>query len=240
MSKEEASSQEGLEWGYEEENGPEQWCCLKDEFAVCEQGRAQSPIDLTGATQARLTPIYFNYQPAPLAIFNNGRTIQVKYTGESCISCNEKRYDLVQFHFHQPSEHTIDGERCAMELHLVHKDVASGNLAVVGVMLIQGDEENAAYQPIFDNLPAEVGDPDPQAAPLFNPADLLPDDLSHYFTYEGSLTTPPCSEIVRWLLLAQPVALSARQLATFGALYDHNARPVQPLNHRDLFTNQAC
>lgn len=237
MSKEDASAQQELEWGYEEENGPKQWCCLKDEFAICEQGRAQSPIDLTGATHTPLSSIAFAYQPMPLAIFNNGRTIQVNCAPGSCITYNEKRYDLVQFHFHYPSEHTIDGQAAAMELHFVHQHATSSNFAVVGVMLIQGETANTAYQPIFSNLPTEISEPDPQAAQMIQPADLLPEDVAHYFTYEGSLTTPPCTESVRWLILAQPVALSADQFAAFAAIYDHNARPVQPRNNRDLFMN---
>jgi carbonic anhydrase len=234
---EKTSQQEAMEWGYEVANGPDQWCCLKNEYSACGHGHAQSPIDLTGAAMTTLKPIQFNYQAVPLAIFNNGHTIQVRYAPGSCICYNEKTYDLLQFHFHQPSEHTIDGEPCAMELHLVHRHAGSGNMAVIAVMIVEGDETNTAYCPIFDHLPTEVGEPDAEPAGTINARDLLPDDSRHFFTYEGSLTTPPCSEIVRWLVLAEPVRLSREQLATFGAIYDHNARPVQPLNNRDLFTN---
>ncbi len=225
------------EWGYEADNGPHKWCCLKNEYSVCGDGHAQSPIDLSGAAVTQLKPIDFNYQSVPLAIFNNGHTIQVNYAPGSCVCYNEKHYDLLQFHFHQPSEHTIEGQPCAMELHLVHRNAESGNMAVVAVMIVEGDEDNEAYATIFDHLPAEIGEPQPYPRLTINAWDLLPQDRRTFYTYEGSLTTPPCTEIVRWLVLAEPVALSAEQLATFGALYDHNVRPVQPLNNRDLFTN---
>lgn len=146
---------------------------------------------------------------------------------------------MIQFHFHKPSEHTIDGQSFPMELHIVHRNPANGALAVVGVMLAEGDEANAAYSIVFDNLPAEEGEPDEESALTINVADLLPEDTETFFTYEGSLTTPPCSEIVRWLVLAQPVTLSSEQIAAFGAIYEVNARPVLPLNTRDLFTNQS-
>lgn len=226
-------------WGYEEENGPANWHCLGEEFAACSEGTAQSPIDLTGATMTPLQPITFDYQVMPLAIFNNGHTIQVNAAPGSQVIYNEKTYELVQFHLHSPSEHLIDGKTCAMELHLVHKHIASDALAVVGVMLIEGEADNQSYRTVFDHLPVEVGQPDAETALHINPADLLPDDPTRFYTYEGSLTTPPCSEIVRWLVLANPVALSAQQLAAFGAIYNGNARPVQPLNNRDLFIDQG-
>lgn len=225
------------EWGYEGETGPAEWANLSPEFAACGEGASQSPIDITGAVNASLIPIAFNYEETPLAIFNNGHTIEVEYHEGSSIVYNEKTYDVLQFHFHQPGEHTIDGESFAMELHIVHQDAASGNLAVVGVMLAEGDTDNEAYSIVFDNLPAEEGEPDEEAELSVNVADLLPADTSTYFTYEGSLTTPPCTQIVRWLVLAEPVELSTAQLEAFGAIYDNNARPVQPLNTRNLFTN---
>jgi len=227
-----------VEWGYEGEGGPEAWGSLSQEYAVCGEGSSQSPIDVAGATNTTLTPISFSYEDTPLAIFNNGHTIEVEYHEGSSIVYNEKTYDLLQFHFHQPSEHTIDGETFAMELHLVHRN-ANGNLAVVGVMIAEGEATNEAYSVVFDNLPTQVGEPDEEAELTINVADLLPMDTETFFTYEGSLTTPPCTEIVRWLVLAEPVTLSTEQIAAFGAIYDNNARPVQPLNTRDLFTNQG-
>ncbi len=227
------------EWGYGEDNGPEQWAKLSADYALCCEGRAQSPINLSGAAVTRLTPIEFHYAAAPLAIFNSGRTIQVNYAEGSYIVYNGKIYNLLQFHFHKPGEHTIDGQGFAMELHLVHSHPATGNLAAVAVMIEAGDATNAAYRPVFDNLPTAVGAPDEKTARMFNAADLLPEDTSAYFTYEGSLTFPPCSENVRWLVLATPVRLSTAQIAAFGAICAGNTRPLQPLNNRDLFTNRG-
>ncbi|MCA9913689.1 MAG: carbonic anhydrase family protein [Anaerolineae bacterium] len=227
------------EWGYDRENGPENWFCLLPEYSPCGDGEGQSPIDLAGATVAELQPITFDYHLIPMAIFNHGRAIQVNAASGNRIIYEDKAYDLIQFHFHKPSEHTINGEMYEMELHLVHKHAASGMLAVIGVMITQGEEKNEAYRMLFDHLPAQVGTPDEKPTLQINPADLLPDDPMHFYTYEGSLTTPPCSEIVRWLIMTRPVALSAEQIATFGEIYSGNARPVQPRNKRDLFTNQG-
>lgn len=227
-----------VKWGYEGDTGPENWASLSEDFAVCGEGTSQSPIDIVGPTTTMLTPIEFAYEEVPLGIFNNGHTIEIEYEEGSHIVYNEKTYDVLQFHFHQPSEHTIDGQSFAMELHIVHQDPNSGNLAVVGVMLAEGDEASTdAYDMLFANLPAEVGEPNHETDIMINVADLLPEDTMTFFTYEGSLTTPPCSQNVRWLVLAEPVTLSAEQIAAFGAIYDGNARPVQPLNTRDLFTN---
>lgn len=224
------------DWGYDGENGPENWAELSPSFAACGEGSSQSPIDIADATGTSLIPIEFAYEEVPMAIFNNGHTIEVEYEEGSSIVYNEKEYDVLQFHFHQPSEHTIDGQSFPMELHIVHANEA-GNLAVVGVMLAEGEAENVAYSTMFNNLPVEEGEPDEETDIMINVMDLLPENTDTYFTYEGSLTTPPCTEIVRWLVLAEPVTLSAEQIAAFGEIYSNNARPVQPLNTRDLFTN---
>ena len=165
-------------------------------------------------------------------IMINGHTIQVNVAADSYIVYNEITYDLLQFHFHSPSEHTINGEAAAMEIHFVHQDPNSGTLAVVGIMLTEGQDDNEAYAAIFDFLPADVGEPERTGDPL-SLVDLLPESQTFY-TYQGSLTTPPCSEIVRWLLLDTPVSLSAEQIEAFTAIYAYNARPTMPLGARDL------
>jgi carbonic anhydrase len=225
------------DWGYEGDIGPENWGELSDDYAVCGEGQSQSPIDIAGAVQTELAGIEFHYEAAPMAIFNNGHTIEVEYHEGSYIIYNEKQYNVLQFHFHQPSEHTINGETFPMEMHIVHQNAESGQLAVVGVMLREGDVADADYADIFANLPVDVSQPDEEAETMIDAATLLPDDTETFFTYEGSLTTPPCSQIVRWLVMADPVTLTADQIAAFGEIYDGNARPVQPLNTRDLFTN---
>ena len=225
-------AQEGTEeapphWDYED---VEAWGELAEDFAVCGEGMAQSPIDITGATELNLSDIAFNYADTALQILNNGHTIQVNTDSGNSILYNGIRYDLLQFHFHHPSEHTVDGVAAPMEVHFVHRDPNTGNLAVVGVMLVEG-EANAALAPVFDNLTTASS----EAAPISNIDlnSLLPAGRS-FTTYNGSLTTPPCNEIVRWLVLDEPLALSAEQIAAFAALFEMNARPVQPLNGRDL------
>jgi len=223
---------EAPHWTYEGEEGPGHWGELSPDFVLCMDGTAQSPIDVTDASELDLVNIDFNYGETALNIVNNGHTIQVNTDEGSSISYNGINYDLLQFHFHHPSEHTVNGEPADMEIHFVHRDPNSGNLAVVGVLLMAGDEDNAAYASIFDNLPAEAGDPQTMDA-VVDLMSLLPEQQTFY-TYQGSLTTPPCSQIVRWLLLDTPVYLSETQIEAFASIFEMNARPTQPLNMRDL------
>ena len=219
-------------WGYAGDGAPASWGKLAPEFTLCGEGMAQSPIDIRNAIEAPLVDIEFQFDESANNIFNNGHTIQVEVDAGSAIVYNGIRYDLLQFHFHAPSEHTINGEAAALEVHFVHRDPNSGNLAVVGILMIEGEAANEAYAPVFDNMPVEVSEPQ-SAGERLDMAALLPSKRS-YYTYNGSLTTPPCSEIVRWLLLDAPVTLSAGQIAAFQAIYANNARPVQPLGKRDL------
>lgn len=230
-------------WEYEGEHGADHWGDLEG-YELCGIGRAQSPIDVSGASSLNLSDITFNYNPMTAPIIHNGHTIQVNYPAENTdntIVYNETTYDLFQFHFHHPSEHTIDGVAAPLEIHFVHRARNSegekdptGAIAVVGVMLIEGETDNAAYTSIFGNLPAEQTEADaisPQIEVMT--ADLLP-AAKTFYTYSGSLTTPPCSQGVRWLLLTEPVAISPAQIEAFSAIFPLNARPVQPLNNRDL------
>lgn len=228
------SAQEPPHWEYEGEAGPEYWGELDPSYELCGLGEAQSPIDIAGEQALNLVDIAFEYVPTALTISNNGHTIQVNYDAGSSITYNETRYDLLQFHFHHPSEHTVRGQPADMEIHFVHRDSA-GNLAVVGVMLIAGDEDNANYAPIFDHLPHHHDETLIVDAHI-NAADLLPEART-YFTYTGSLTTPPCSQGVRWLLLTEPVSLSEAQIEAFSTIFELNARPAQALNDRDLLAD---
>lgn len=225
---------EEIHWGYEGDEGPENWGNLSEDWVACGAGMAQSPVDITDATEIALTNITFNYGETAMNIFNNGHTIQINVDEGSSITYNEIEYQLLQFHFHHPSEHTVNGEPADMELHFVHQS-ENGNLAVVGVMLMAGDEMNEAYAVIFDNLPVEEGEPDAMGMSV-TLADLLPADTTFY-TYNGSLTTPPCTEIVRWLVVSEPIMLSSEQIEAFAAIYDANARPIQALNDRDLLVD---
>ncbi|MCY4020822.1 MAG: carbonic anhydrase family protein [Chloroflexi bacterium] len=220
------------DWGYSGEYGPEHWGALSPDYALCADGRAQSPVDIRNASKVDLVDIAFGYGESANNIFNNGHTIQVNVDEGSYIIYNEITYKLLQFHFHSPSEHTINGKSAAMEIHFVHADANSGALAVVGILLAAGEAESEAYAAIFDNMPSETGEPAALGEAL-DLAALLPEEFA-YFTYQGSLTTPPCSEIVRWLLLDTPVLLSQAQISAFTDLYAYNARPTLPLGKRDL------
>ena len=224
-------------WGYSGDAGPANWGALSPDYALCADGSAQSPIDIRNASELDLVDIEFHYGESANKIFNNGHTIQVNIDAGSAIIYNGIRYDLLQFHFHSPSEHTINGQAAPLEIHFVHQDSKSGNLAVVGILLTKGESENDAYAAVFDHLPAQVGEPEATGESIALSA-LLPKTRTFY-TYQGSLTTPPCSEIVRWLLLDNPIELSAAQVAAFNAIYDGNARPIQELGVRDLLLDKG-
>jgi carbonic anhydrase len=223
------AGEEDKKWSYDE-TGPDYWGRLDDAYATCGKGLAQSPINLTGAVPADLPELEFQYRPSPLEAVNKGHTIQVNLQPGSFLTIGEDRFQLLQFHYHALSEHTLDGDHFPMELHLVHADEA-GNLAVVGIMMAIG-KPNALITTLWGQIPA-----DPRvviSSPLMiNPADLLPEGR-RYFRYDGSLTTPPCTEGVRWHVLTEPIAISWEQVDLFSALIGPSARPVQPLNGRKL------
>jgi carbonic anhydrase len=219
-------------WTYEGEEGPEHWGALDTAYAACATGVEQSPIDLTSAEAFDLVDVQTDYHESALTILNNGHTIQANYDAGSAMTVNGDTYELKQFHFHTPSEHTIDGEAFPLEVHFVHAD-ADGHLAVIGVMLVEGDADNAAFAPVFDAMPAEEAEAEAVEGAQIDANAMLPENQL-YYTYRGSLTTPPCSEGVRWIVMTTPVELSAAQIEAFHAIFELNARPVQPLNTRGL------
>lgn len=225
-----AGDKHGPHWAYEGEHGPEQWGRVSKEFHACSEGKAQSPIDLADATPEALSEIRFNYKSSRLNLVNNGHTVQVNYDGGSSIDVDGSEYNLVQFHFHTPSEHTVEGRSYGNEMHLVHRN-DKGQLAVVGVLVEEG-EENAAYRAIWSNLPANAGE-EKSVDAVIKAEELIPGERS-YFTYSGSLTTPPCSESVKWIVLKEPIQMSAAQIEDIGKIMHKNNRPVQPLNERAL------
>lgn len=231
-----AVAQEPVHWTYEGEEGPDHWGELSDDFALCSTGRTQSPINIVTVVGTNVGDIAFDYHDSALNILNNGHTVQVNYDAGSSIMYNGTQYDLVQFHFHHPSEHTINGVASPMEVHFVHRS-AEGNLAVVGVMLNEGAEDNAAFADVFANLPPEQAEVATMDA-VVSAMSMLP-EAKTYYTYSGSLTTPPCSEGVRWLLLDHPIELSATQLEAFGSIFENDARPVQPVNARDVIEDSS-
>jgi len=220
-----------VHWSYEGEDGPEHW---GEHFEVCGQGLEQSPIDLTAANAMDIPNIIFNYYPSPLNIKHNGHTVQVDYDASSGIILNEQPYRLLQFHFHTPSEHSIDGKLADAEVHFVHgRDLVEGGLelAVVGIMIYEG-EENIEFSEVLSNTPSEKTDV-LETFELINAAAMLP-DAQLVFRYAGSLTTPPCSEKVIWSVMQESITMSAAQLAILQQAMGHNNRPTQALNARDL------
>lgn len=221
---------EGHGWSYAGEAGPEAWGRLDPAFATCKLGEVQSPIDIRGAKTAALPPIRFDYHAGRPSIVDNGHTVQVDVAPGSAIEVGADRYDLIQFHFHKPSEERIEGTAHDMVAHLVHRD-AGGRLAVVAVLLDRGSA-SPLIEALWRSLPPRESPPVALDIEI-DLATLLPAERG-YFTYPGSLTTPPCSENVRWFVLKQAASLGESQLATFGARYAMNARPVQPLHAREI------
>lgn len=212
-------------WDYGREHGPEHWGDLDPGFAACKSGHHQSPIDIEGTVKADLPAIQFDYRPSALRIVDNGHTVMASYAAGSSIQVGGHRYELKQIHFHRPSENTVHGKKYEMEAHLVHADEA-GRLAVVAVLLEAGGE-NALVSELWTHLPGEKEKEEVPDGVRINAADLLP--ARHgYYAFEGSLTTPPCSENVDWMVLKDPVQVSAEEIARFARLYPNDARTTQP------------
>ena len=221
-------------WSYQGSAGPQTWGGLKPEFTLCGNGQRQSPIDIRGGLAVDLDPVKFNYQATPFAVIDNGHTVQANVAQGNHIDIGGKRFELVQFHFHRPSEERIDGRQFEMSLHLVHKD-DQGRLAVVAVLMDKGMAQ-PAVQKVWNSLPLEKGEELAARTPL-ELADLLPTDR-RYYTYMGSLTTPPCSEGVQWVVMRQPVSMSPEQIELFARMYPMNARPVQQASGRRILQSQ--
>ena len=213
-----------IHWGYEGHGGPENWSKLDAKNTLCATGQRQSPIDIRDGIKVDLEPIKFNYRPSTFRIVDNGHTVQVN-VADSAITLTGKTFELIQFHFHRPSEEKVNGQRFDMVVHLVHK-ADDGQLAVVAVLLERGNE-NPFIQSVWNYMPLEKNAPVEPPNIAINPADLLP-AARGYYTYMGSLTTPPCSENVLWLVMKQPVQVSTDQINIFSRLYRNNARPIQP------------
>ncbi|WP_263356293.1 carbonic anhydrase [Acidicapsa ligni] len=225
------AQQAGAPWGYEGKEGPLNWGKLDPAYKACASGKEQSPIDIRGAHPNRkLQPIEFHYISGTMALVNNGHTIQITPPAGSYIVVDGVRYDLVQFHFHHPGEEAVKGALPDMSLHLVHKS-ADGRIVVVAVRLNEGNP-NAVLAALWQHLPKTVGATDKLTEEM-NPAGLLPADRA-YWTYEGSLTAPPCTEGVRWLIFKQPVELSRSQLRSFATLYKVNSRLIQATRGRKI------
>ena len=228
-----ASAEQHHHWSYSGEGGPSHWAELDAKNAACGEGKSQSPVNIRtqDVRRTQLPKLMFNYQPAPLHIIDNGHSVQINVEPGSVLKVGDKSYQLLQFHFHHPSEELMNGKRSEMVAHLVHRDT-EGKLAVVAVLLRTG-QPNSTVEALWSHLPKQKGKEADFNDALINPAGLLPSDHS-YFTYTGSLTTPPCSEGVRWLVLRSESTLSKNEIAVFAKLYPNDARPAQKLNGRQV------
>jgi len=223
-----------VHWSYEGEGAPGNWAKLKPEYGTCATGKRQSPIDIREGIKVDLEPIEFNYGHTHFRIVDNGHTIQVNVGEGSSITVMGRTYQLLQFHFHRPSEERVNGKAFEMVIHLVHRD-PEGRLAVVAVLLDKGSE-NPLIQTVWNHMPLEV-DQDVVPSVAIDLNALLPENRA-YYTYMGSLTTPPCTEDVLWMVFKQPMPVSAEQVGIFSRLYRNNARPIQPSNNRLVKENR--
>ena len=229
----EKSAKGKAHWGYTGAVGPDAWAKLSAEFATCGKGRRQSPIDLVDRdfSALNLEKVKFDYAPASFQVVHNGHTIEVRPAGANQIVARSKNYKLLQFHFHHPAEERFNGKGFALDAHFVHR-AEDGELAVVTVLFEEG-AANPELQRLWDYMPLDSNDSVRSAEGVtFNPVSMLPTDRAKYLQYIGSLTTPPCTEGVVWIVLRQPVSASAEQIALFRKMVGMNARPTQPVNGR--------
>ena len=225
----EAPKHDAPHWSYEGSTGPNNWGSLEDDFATCKLGQHQSPIDIGPAKKADLPPLQFHYLASPLTIIDNGHTVMVSYAPGSTMTVGDKAYELVQLHFHHPSEEHVKGKKFPMVAHLVHKD-SEGHLAVVAILLSEGDS-NSLIETLWINLPKEKEKTIKPSNVSVDATALLPGSRG-YYTFTGSLTTPPCSENVTWYVLKETMHVSRLQVQAFAKLYPNDARPIQPLYDR--------
>ncbi|NPA57876.1 MAG: carbonic anhydrase family protein [Aquificae bacterium] len=223
------------DWSYHGETGPEHWGDLKEEYIMCKIGKNQSPVDLNRIVEAELKDLKIDYKAGAVSIVNNGHTIKVSYEPGSYIEVDGIKFELKQFHFHAPSEHKIKGKQYPFEAHFVHAD-KDGNLAVIGVVFKEG-KPNPVIEKLWNSMPTEIGK-EVKLAHKVNAYNLLPKEKD-YYRYSGSLTTPPCSEGVRWIVMEEELEMSKEQIEKFRKLMGGDTnRPVQPLNARVILEEE--
>lgn len=220
-----------VHWSYAGDTGPEHWGELSEAFALCATGRAQTPIDIAPDAPADVANPVFAYQAGASDVVNNGHTVQLKAAAANQMTVDDVAYTLLQMHFHAPSEHAIAGVRAPLEMHFVHQ-AADGTLAVVAV-LAQAGAPTPAWDAMVNVLATPVGD---TTTTTVDWAALLPAEHTTY-RYMGSLTTPPCTEGVHWMVMQVPVTLSDTQIAAFTQAYAANARPLQAINDREVLND---
>jgi len=218
-------------WSYSGVAGPAHWASIDPKYSACSLGHLQSPINIEQAKAAHLPPLKIDYQSAALNIIDNGHSIQVNYPPGSTLTVGDKTFRLMQFHFHHPSEEHVNGRGFPLVAHLVHQD-SEGHLAVVAVLFREG-KPNSLLDSLWSNIPDKKGEAQDVSSVSVQALDLLPAERG-YYTFAGSLTTPPCSEGVTWYVLRDHPTVSAQQIARFSQLYPLNARPIQPRNGRDI------
>jgi len=224
-----AAATDAPHWSYDGDAAPQNWSKLSPDFHLCEQGKAQSPIDIKEALQVHPRPLKLSYQLPPVSVINNGHSVQVNVQQGDFATLDGDKFVLQQFHFHSPSENTLNGKSFPMEAHFVHMD-AEGEVAVIAVMFETG-KANPELEKIWQQMPEKAGE-SVMLKEKVSLDGLLPKDLTHY-RFSGSLTTPPCTEGVRWLVVKQPQTLSEAQLEKFQHVMHHaNNRPVQGLHGR--------
>jgi carbonic anhydrase len=217
-------------WGYAGDEGPENWGDLHESFALCKTGKEQSPINIVSGSGGD-AGIQTHYNYTPLDLTNDGHTVQLNYDNGSYFIVGGHQYDLKQFHFHSPSENTIDGQSFPLEMHLVHAD-DNGGLAVVAILFNEGNE-NAHLQKLWSYMPKEANGHVRNARVRVSANDFLPIEYN-VTMFDSSLTTPPCSEGVKWHVINTPIEASKAQIDAFLSVIHENNRPVQPLNERVL------
>jgi carbonic anhydrase len=232
--------QHDAKWGYDGEIGPELWAKLSPKYRLAAEGKRQSPINIPSkcTVPAQLPVLRFKYQEERIAAVNNGHTIQHSEKRGSFLHVGDRVYALEQFHFHVPSEHTIDGRHADMEIHFVHKSEKLGDVVVVAVMVYADSSKPAVDIPLYAEIPKQINEVAEAKDIYRNPDDLLP--LDHrYFTYRGSFTTPPCTEGVHWIVMKSPVVIRPEVLAAFKRVIGSNNRPVQKHNDREILSMQS-
>jgi carbonic anhydrase len=243
-------------WSYKGDTGPAHWGSLSENYALCASGKKQSPVDITENVKADLPPLQFDYgmtkmglvrndhnlyavHPAALAYLRDPQSVDFATVKLDSLSIDGETYELLQFHPHTPSEEAINGKRADMVIHLVHQN-AQDKLAVVAVLFKQG-KANPSVAKMWEGLSLTSREDKPHEIKArkevqIDVSQLLPEE-KNYYTLEGSLTTPPCTEGVKWIVLKQTVSISAQQLAQYEEIYSHNARPLQPLNGRQVLSS---
>ncbi len=218
-------------WSYTGNEGPEHWAELGGDNAICATGQRRSPIDISGSVKSRTAKIVFDYHPSAATIQNTGHTIQIAPADAGGVIVDGVRYQLKQFHFHSPSEHAVNGHRAVLETHFVHQS-AKGDYLVIAVLSDIGTADPMLAS-LWTYLPTDAGKPVPLSDLLINPQDLMP-ATQDFYVYSGSLTTPPCTEGVTWMVYSSPLSVSTEQADAFVQLLGANARPIQVRHERDF------